>query len=470
MKRLLNLIGFSVYFFLLTLSLYISSGICQEEIPLAERELIDKINQAFQKAGIFEGYVQYDEKTKMFEIKGKFRNYDEFLYAYMIAQVFAGVSKVSPAYSIKHAVIIHTPIELCLPYAILGKECPHHKRKVGEEPLERIQTSTQIKGNKYALVIGVSQFVNIDNGVPGADNDAIMWGKYLESRGFEVTYLINENATKEKVRSAIRDIVSRLVDGDTFILLAASHGTPKNVDGEVGIVLYDSIGELNKKGKGCGYYPPSEPHLQAANKMCALVKDSLSIREDVLSYLKNKKVVFIPILDACYSGDALRGYLGDVVKSEVVAPLDFYEKRLKEMAPQSLYMVLASASGFRQAFGYDPRNFREIRSVFKRGLEELPLQRKVEQKEQSSSIDQGIFSFYFVNGLIFNEHSIAKTYEATKDAINRESEFVCNLLDKGGSNLENRGVRSIRVVTTTECPKGGQNPVLLKIRGEDFRF
>lgn len=57
-----------------------------------------------------------------------------------------------------------------------------------------------------------------------------------------------------------------------------------------------------------------------------------------------------------------------------------------------------------------------------------------------------------------NEGYIARTYNQVKDIIDRESERVC---------LKERG-RSIRVIS--ECPKGGQNPVLLRIRKEEFKF
>lgn len=284
MKKLLYSIGFSFFICLFSFLFFTVKGYCQEEGYTKESELIDRINQAFQRASIFDAYVQYDEKNKLFELKGKFRNYDEFLYAYMIAQVYAGVSKVSPAYSIKHAVIIHTPIEMCLPYVVMGKECPYWKKETKKGPITKEKKEVVSGPDKYALVIGVSRFSSPINPVPGADSDAKIWGKYLESRGFKVTYLINENATKTKVKEALWDITSNLKDGDVFILFASSHGAPKNVDGEVGILLYDS-GNLSQNRKINFYVPPSEPHLQAAEKMVVLVKDSLSLREDVLSLL-----------------------------------------------------------------------------------------------------------------------------------------------------------------------------------------
>ncbi|BAU23096.1 hypothetical protein THC_0704 [Caldimicrobium thiodismutans] len=464
MKKLSDLQKYKFFIFVILTILsisYFSKSIAYDYDTASQYdEVKDRINEAFNKAGIFEAYVQLDEKTRMYELKGKYRTYDEFLYAYMIAQAIAGVKNVSPVYSIKHAVIIHTPIERCLPYALLKKPCPHLAKKDYKEDSQAAKEIEKKLGekpsNKYALVIGVSSFKNKQiPGVPGADNDALIWGKYLESEGFKVIYLLNENATKEKVNLAVDEIIKRMKENDIFVFFAASHGTPKKPDGEVGIVLYDS-GDIQKGKVGCGYAPPNEPHLQAANKMCYLVKDSFSLKEGILDKLANKKVVFIPILDACYSGDALRSYLGEVIKSEEVAPLDFYEKRLREEAPASLYMVLSSSSGFRQAYGADVRSFTEVEKVFKRSISEVPFTAKDIKKE--SELAHGIFSFYFVNGLKLNEGYIARTYNQVKDIIDRESERVC---------LKERG-RSIRVIS--ECPKGGQNPVLLRIRKEEFKF
>lgn len=431
-------------------------------------DIRNQINEAFKKAGIFDGYVQYNEKIKMFEVMGKFRTYEEFLYAYMIAQVYAGVKKVSPVYSIKHAVIIHTPIEKCLPYVILGKPCPYVSKKDSDLQLDFKDIQDEQKGKrKIAVVIGISIFKNNGiNPIVGADNDALLWGHYLEKMGYKVFYLINENATRKRVIDTIDTVVENLRDGDIFVLVASSHGAPKNERGEVGIVLYDS-GEVSKHK--CMAYVPAEPHLQAANKMCALVKDSLSIDRDVLSKLTARKVTFIPIIDACYSGDALRGYVGDVLKAEEVSPLDFYEARLRANAPKALGLFVSSANGFRLA--YSTRDVRQISNVTdkmiavtERGLGRLVIAEKVDMDRQTNRIifkpySHGIFSFIVVNSLEENGNKIGKTVEMTRDIINRESKRVCELEGSG---------KAIRRVG--ECPEDGQQPVVLRINLDDFSF
>lgn len=490
MRGLLHLIGFKLFklsislIFLFTVFIH---DCFSETVSNKEIELVDQINQAFQKAGIFEAYVQYDEAIKMFELKGKFRNYDEFLYAYMIAQVYAGVKKVSPVYNIKHAVIIHTPIELCLPYAFLNLDCPYTvnktKQKVDRKESINILVDNKTDINKkYALVLGISKFKNENiSSVLGADSDALIWGKYLEDRGYQVTYLINEEATKENVEKFIDTIISKLNENDTFVFFVSSHGVPKNEKGEVGIMLYDS-GDINSRPQSsCRTpLPPGEEHLQAAEKMCTLVKDSLSIEQTILKKLEGKKVNFIPIIDACYSGDALRGYLGDVIKSEEVAPLDFYEKRLKVLSPEALKIVVTSSSGFRLSYSAPLDVFaRSSRTVFKRDLSELPYSVERVVKRVSEAYTQsgkeieklkkftkshGIFSFYLVNALPENENQLVKALESVRDYINSDSEYVCK-------NVDVRGIdRTIRIVTERQCPKGGQNPIVLKIRKEEFNL
>lgn len=488
MKKLLFLIesNFNVTLIFLIFLFIILVYPCSSETSSnnKEMELIDQINRSFQKAGIFEAYIQYNEAIKMFELKGKFRTYDEFLYAYMIAQVHAGVKRVSPVYNIKHAVIIHTPIELCLPYAFLNLDCPYIDNKTKQKVEKReiinllVDNKTNLN-NKYALVLGISKFKNRGiSSILGADNDALIWGKYLEDRGYQVVYLINEEGTKENVEKAIDMIISKLKDNDTFVFFASSHGVPKNEKGEVGIMLYDSGDITLRPENRCKIpLPPGEEHLQAAEKMCTLVKDSLSVEQSILKKLEGKKVNFIPIIDACYSGDALRGYLGDVIKSEEVAPLDFYEKRLRMFSPEALKMIVASSSGFRLSYSAPLGVFaKNSIAVFKKDLSELPYSVEKVMKKGSGSSNQnnkeienikfvkshGIFSFYLVNALPENENKLVKALESVKDYINRDSEYICN-------NLDIREVdRTIRVVTERHCPKGGQNPIVLKIRKEEF--
>lgn len=491
MRKLLSLIEFksnvALIFLIFLIMVLVYPCFSETFSNDKEMELIDQINQSFQKAGIFEAYVQYNEAIKMFELKGKFRTYDEFLYAYMIAQVHAGVKRVSPVYSIKHAVIIHTPIELCLPYAFLNLDCPYTDNKIKQRADRRetinllIDNKTKLY-NKYALVLGISKFKNKEiNSILGADNDALIWGKYLEDRGYQVVYLINEEATKENVEKAIEMIISKLNDNDTFVFFASSHGVPKNEKGEVGIMLYDSGDITLRPQNRCKIpLPPGEEHLQAAEKMCTLVKDSLSVEQSILKRLEGKRINFIPIIDACYSGDALRGYLGDVVKSEEVAPLDFYEKRLRMLSPEALKMVVASSSGFRLSYSAPLDVFaKNSKTVFKRDFSELPYSvEKVIRKSSGFSKQNnkemeniknfvkshGIFSFYLVNALPENENKLVKALESVKDYINHDSEYICN-------NIDIRGIdRTIRLITERHCPKGGQNPIILKIRKEEFNL
>lgn len=451
--------------------------ITMEQVVSADTEFVNseteeirsKINDAFNRAGIFDGYVQYNEKLKMFEVMGKFRTYDEFLYAYMIAQAYAGVTKVSPAYSIKHAVIIHTPIERCLPYVIIGKECPHIKKEKIEHTEYGAKIRAEIKGkNKIALVLGVSVFANNIPPIVGADNDGLLWGKYLENMGYKVFYLLNENATKQRVLETLEAIIENLKDGDTFVFVASSHGTPKNERGEVGIVLYDS-GDLMRNR--CAQLVPNEPHLQAAEKMCVLVKDSLSVERDILEKLRGKKITFIPILDACYSGDALRGYIGDVIKPEEVAPLDFYENRLRVMAPKSLGVFVSSSSGFRMSYSVGDvralsivRDNEEIVAVTEKGVKKLEKtdfekQDILPQDIRFKPYSHGIFSFVVVNSLSKFKNEIVRTLDGTKDIINKESKKSCELTSSG------KGIRIVR-----RCPEDGQQPIVLRVNLNEFAF
>lgn len=76
---------------------------------------------------------------------------------------------------------------------------------------------------KTALCIGVNKYHSAP--LAGCVNDANDWAVFLESRGYQVTKLLDEAATKTAIYSGIMNITKHLEVGDKAVIFFAGHGT-----------------------------------------------------------------------------------------------------------------------------------------------------------------------------------------------------------------------------------------------------
>ncbi len=89
------------------------------------------------------------------------------------------------------------------------------------------------KSNKYALCVGVNEYDTryVTNFLSGCVSDATYMANSLKERGDwaeeDVTLLINGEASKEAVRSTLREYAAKAVSGDIFVLQWSSHGFSK---------------------------------------------------------------------------------------------------------------------------------------------------------------------------------------------------------------------------------------------------
>lgn len=459
---------------LLTLLILPSVSFTQEyqEVDKKVDEVVEKANSTLRKYGLKEANVQLSPEGRLV-LTGVFDTYDEFLYALMLMNIHFGFDKIKPIYDNRLAVIRKTPTELCFPYVVVGQECPYGRftiqKKIG--PAEKRTTS-----KKYALVIGVYKFADEKiPKVPGADEDAKAFAEYLKKNGYETKLLINEQATINNVRQAISDLYSKVQDGDTLVVFAASHGAPVDESGEVGIVLYDSGAISSERYCKAGQIV-KDLYSDAAIKMCTLVKNGLSMREHVVNTFADKKVNLVVLLDACYSGDALKSYVGLGLPYEV-ATTEEYEKALRH-AP-NLGIMVTAASGNRMSWG-GPMDgeFRQRLLAFSEGtprvirldgsaaLERdsagaraIAVERKATTKkaqDTNTSLSHGVFTAFLLEALSKSDNSLARAYELSKDDVNYVSEFLCKQAQTRGQ--------------TAKCPPGGQNPMLFRVRMEDYNF
>lgn len=78
---------------------------------------------------------------------------------------------------------------------------------------------------KKALCIGINDYPGTQNDLKGCVNDANDWAAELARRGFAVTKLLDSQATKSAMSTAIRTLVGSGQDGDTLVITYSGHGT-----------------------------------------------------------------------------------------------------------------------------------------------------------------------------------------------------------------------------------------------------
>lgn len=78
--------------------------------------------------------------------------------------------------------------------------------------------------DKYALVIGISDYEGNENDLEYCDDDAQDWKNFLQGEGYQVTILTNSQATANNIDAAIDDLLAN-EDGDDYVAFTYSgHG------------------------------------------------------------------------------------------------------------------------------------------------------------------------------------------------------------------------------------------------------
>ncbi|MFD1691434.1 caspase family protein [Azotobacter chroococcum] len=78
---------------------------------------------------------------------------------------------------------------------------------------------------KNALCIGINDYPGTDSDLSGCVNDAHDWAAVLQGYGFNVSTLIDEQATREAMLGAIGNLIGSAQSGDTVVLTYSGHGT-----------------------------------------------------------------------------------------------------------------------------------------------------------------------------------------------------------------------------------------------------
>ncbi|PYP85729.1 MAG: hypothetical protein DMF61_15460 [Blastocatellia bacterium AA13] len=114
----------------------------------------------------------------------------------------------------------------------------------------RAHPASQFKGKKYALIIGISKFLNNGRGVKDlqyAHSDAASISEFLQSPAAgafpsdNIKLLLNENATLAAVREALTTFIAKPGPDDLLLIFIATHGMPDPLNQQNHyFVMYDT--------------------------------------------------------------------------------------------------------------------------------------------------------------------------------------------------------------------------------------
>jgi hypothetical protein len=169
-------------------------------------------------------------------------------------------------------------------------------------------------GNSYALVIGIDDYPAPLPKLKTAVNDAQSFASLLTSKyGFQVTTLLNQEATRDKILDAITHFRKALAENDSLLIYYAGHGT------------YD-------RGTDKGYWLPVD-----ADPDPLITSHDISA-DDLVTEVRGLAARHVIVIsDSCFSGDLSRG-AGDI------SPSDGNQAYIRRMERAPSRTLMASGS------------------------------------------------------------------------------------------------------------------------------
>lgn len=139
---------------------------------------------------------------------------------------------------------------------------------------------------KKALCIGINNYPGTHMDLQGCVNDANDWATALDGRGFAVTTLLDDAATKAAMVAAMSDLIGAAGKGDNLVITFSGHGTYQpDTDGDEADGLDEAL---------CPY------DLQTSG--AALTDDEIKV-----IFAKRKAGARIVLIaDSCHSGTVTR--------------------------------------------------------------------------------------------------------------------------------------------------------------------
>lgn len=245
------------------------------------QSLVDRINVKFREHGLARASVARDN-TGRIQLTGIYHDEDEVDTAFVIVQSIVGIKSTSPFY----------------PHNIEHKRWEIAAGKALEATLHSTAPRSAIP-IKRALVVGLNRFGDPYNmkDIQGRD-DAIVVQDYLRRAGYEVTTLLDEQATKANIEGALRTLDRSIGPNDDVFVFISSHGappvpTPGGVDQrKMSILAFDSGDSHTMAIK------------DAAEFFLYVQRHSVpdTLVQDVARHPSRMTRI---VIDTCYSGDML---------------------------------------------------------------------------------------------------------------------------------------------------------------------
>ena len=187
----------------------------------------ERISRLIKKAGVPGGFVGYDQSGRI-KLKGSYINEEQIDLAYMTALTVVGASSMD-----------------------ISPVTPRDLQEIKMIKSYMPQQISKGKGEKYALLIGVSKFQTIDKPIATAVKDIESIKETLKKTGDfkdkNIVLIKDEQATKNNILSALRELKNKTKPNDSVIFYISTHGTPPDTFGKMGIIPYDIKMEFDKR-------------------------------------------------------------------------------------------------------------------------------------------------------------------------------------------------------------------------------
>jgi hypothetical protein len=363
-----------------------------EESPVTETHLMT-ISDLLKHNNVSKGYVALDRYGRV-QLKGDYSDEQEVDRAFSLAQTVVGVKWVSPV----------------TPENIRVKEWEKRASKIMLRanvlrPQARDGEPPGPIRNRYALVVGIGEFLAEAQGIPKlhfALRDATSFFNFLTDPrrgGFpreNVTFLSNTAATRSSIASALDRINAVAEPDDLVAIYMSSHGTPPEKFGGVFIVTYDT--EVKPRERVW--------HTSITETML----------RDFIEGLRAKRLVMI--LDACYSNGAYRkvqGFLPPGGKSLGASDHEGYG-----MSPEYGKRLL----GAKDIVLEEPQGKTATRGKSASSAQDEPWGQVLigasgpgEQSWESDSLNNSIFTYFYLDGLNRYDGSVQNAFYHAKPLV-----------------------------------------------------
>jgi hypothetical protein len=146
---------------------------------------------------------------------------------------------------------------------------------------------------KKAVCIGINDYPGSANDLQGCVNDANDWANILEYAGFDVTTILDGQATRQNILNKLNDLVTGAASGDEIVFTYSGHGTS---------VIDESGDEPDSYDEALYVY------------------DGVLLDDDLRAVLQNSDpgARITMISDSCFSGTVTRALVAEGAKPRYV--------------------------------------------------------------------------------------------------------------------------------------------------------